>query len=182
MHKFILLVPLATTILLSSCASSGVSSGGPDQEQEPASKPRTANLDGGLAHKLGSQETADRDSFCTVTASAPSKSPLTRQQIQFYVERADFGGWSSYRFVVGTGASKSQAAVQSLLGQGLRQAASASAGTELAKLGDIKYGGEMRLTAKGNGGAEFVYNPPLENDNPVLSASEAAAFAELLLR
>lgn len=156
---------LLSALFLSACATTTPDSGGPAAS--------------GLSHSFG-KERVKGGSLCFVSASAPAGSSATRQRLQFEVERGDFGSWSTHRFMVSTGASRSLAETQELLGKGLRRAATAPAGTELAKLGDVKFGGEMRLIALGGGRVEFAYNPPLEDGNPKLSAGEAEAFAKLL--
>lgn len=158
-------------LLFSSCATPGGASGGGEM----------AMLDGPLPNKFGSVGVKDSGSECSLSASAPSRSPLTRQQLQFFIASPSFGGWTTHRFLVQTGSSKSLAAVQSLLAEALKQSSTATAGTELAKIGDIKFGGELRVVAMG-GGVTFAYNPALPSGNPDLTAGEAAAFAELLGR
>lgn len=166
---------LAITLLLPSCGSLE-SSGDPSDS-------RYEFVRGDLPNHLGRVTAADSGSRCSLSTTAPSKSPLKRQQIQFYIEYTSFSSdYTDHRFVVSTGASKSQADVQALLGNGLRRAPQAAEGTELAKIGAIELGGEMRLIVRGGGKVEFAYNPALPSRNPVLSPGEAAAFADLLTR
>ena len=102
--------------------------------------------------------------------------------LKFVIDRKTTGpdgvGWLT--FVVSTGKSKTLAQVQSLLGSAFGRAAGSPAGTELAKLGDIALGRQLRVVAKGNGGVDMAYNPPLRTGNPVLTAGETTAFATLL--
>ena len=116
--------------------------------------------------------------MCSIQTSAPAGSPLKNQTINFVLERSDMG--SGHEFPVATGASKSLGELQALLGGALRSGLTAGAGTELVKVGDIKYGGEVRLVARGGGAVDFVYQPVIEGGNPQLSPGEAAAFAQLL--
>lgn len=100
-----------------------------------------------------------------------------------YVDRFSLAGTSSSGFFMATGASKSLEEVQQRLAQGLRNAATAAPGAELFKLGDIKYGGEVRVIALGGGRARFLYNPaPSGSTNPDLNAEEVTAFVGLLTR
>ena len=92
------------------------------------------------------------------------------------------GSWVVQRMIVQTGASKSQADLQSLLAAALRKSGAAARGDELAKIGDIRFGGELRLVADGAGGTSFAYNPGLPDGNPTLSPQEGAAFTDLLSR
>jgi len=96
------------------------------------------------------------------------------------VERGDFSSWSTHEFQVATGASKSLAQLQALLGDALRRGFTAPAGSVLVKVGDIKHGGEVRLVARGGGAVDFAYQPALEHGNPSLSAGETAAFAQIV--
>lgn len=116
--------------------------------------------------------------MCSIGMSAPAGSPLKNQKINFVLARDDMG--STQEFPVSTGASKSLGELQALLGGALRRGLTAGAGTELVKVGDIKYGGEVRLVAAGGGAVDFVYQPVVEGGNPRLSAGETAAFAQLL--
>jgi hypothetical protein len=86
------------------------------------------------------------------------------------------------RLLVQSGASKSQADLQSLLAAALRKSGAAARGDELAKIGDVRFGGELRLLADGAGGTTFAYSPGLPDGNPTLSAQETILFAELLSR
>jgi hypothetical protein len=52
----------------------------------------------------------------------------------------------------------------------------------LLKVGDIKYGGEVHIVARGGGAVDFAYKPALEGGNPALSPGETAAFAQLLAK
>lgn len=180
-------------LFLASCATPHPGSGGPPQTAGAApaaggSLPAPAAEAAGvppyapLIHSLGERSTEDGRSECSLSASAPAQSPLKRQQLQFAVRRSGPGGWFLVRLLVQTGASKSQAELQSLLTTAIRKAGNAARGDELAKIGDIRFGGELRLQADGNGGTTFTYNPGLPEGNPTLSAEECAVFADLLSR
>ena len=67
-----------------------------------------------------------------------------------------------------------------MFADGFARAALAPPGAELCKLGDIAYGGEVRLVARGNGATALIYTPPLSTGNPVFSAAESVAFAQIL--
>lgn len=197
----IILAPLSCLpLILGSCATSGPGGAGVAATTEtPAatsagaaaagtiSAPATGDGAGvtpyaPLIHSLGERPTEDGQSECSLSASAPPMSPLKRQQLQFAVRRSGPGGWFLVRLLVQTGASKSQAEIQSLLATALRKAESAARGDELAKIGNIRFGGELRLLADGAGGTTFAYNPGLPEGNPTLSAEESAVFADLLSR
>lgn len=100
--------------------------------------------------------------------------------MKFIVEDQRAGGPNFRYYVVSTGRSKSLGQVQAMFADGFARAASAPAGVELCKLGDIAYGGEVRLIARGNGESALMYNPPLSIGNPVFSSAETAAFAQIL--
>jgi len=119
---------------------------------------------------------------CSVQATAPRASLAKAQQLKFAVDYpAPQSGATKYRYyVISTGRSKSLAQVQAIFADGFARAASAAAGTELCKLGDITLGGEVRLIARGNGETEMIYSPALSGGNPVFSPAESAAFAQIL--
>lgn len=169
--KITRLIVAAIPFFLFSCASPD---GGVTESSE------RALLNGPLPHMLGQGKVAETGVQCSLSASAPSKSSLKRQELQFAIHRSDFTGWSTQRFLVHTGSSKSLAEVQSILASALHRAATAPRGTELAKIGDIKLGGELRLVAGGGGEVDFAYNPHLPDGNPSLTAGEAAFYASLL--
>ena len=157
---------LLSAILLSGCAA-------PSGEGGKSRRPS-------FSHSLGSASAQDSGARCSIGTSAPSGSPLKSQQINFVIERSDLSSWTTIEFPVATGASKSLGELQALLGDALSRAATAPAGAVLAKVGDIKYGGEVRLVARGGGAVDFAYQPALEHGNPRLSTGETAAFARLL--
>lgn len=154
---------ILSAILLSGCAA-------------PSGDSRSAPF----ANSLGSATARDSGSKCSIQTSAPSGSALKSQQINFVVESSDGVTWTNREFPVATGASKTLGELQSLLGSALRRGLTAANGTELAKVGDIKYGGEVRLIARGGGVVDFAYQPALEHGNPRLSAGESAVFERLL--
>lgn len=195
MKNFPLLSAAFLPLLLVSCSTTPLppQAGGPLSPQAaPGPVAATAAATGGetdgsipnapLEYALGKGSTADGISNCSLSASAPSKSPLKRQQLQFAFRRTGPAGWVVQRMIVQTGASKSQADLQSLLAAALRKSGGAARGDELAKIGDIRFGGELRLVADGNGGTSFLYNPGMPDGNPTLSAEEGGLFANLLSR
>lgn len=157
---------LLFALLLSGCAA-------PSGEGRKSGSP-------GFSHSLGSATAQDSGAKCSIGLTAPAGSPLKSQQINFVVERGDLSSWTTHEFPVATGASKSLADLQALLGGALRRGLTAPAGSRLTKVGDIKYGGEVSLVARGGGAVDFVYQPALEHGNPRLSPGETAAFAQLL--
>lgn len=157
---------LLLTILLSSCAA-------PSGES-----PKSGGS--AFSHSLGSATAKDSGAKCSIGISAPPGSPLKGQKINFVRERADFSSWTTQEFPVATGASKTLAELQTLLGDALHRGLTAPAGVQLVKVGDIKYGGEVSLIARGGGAVDFVYQPVIEGGNPRLSPGETAAFARLL--
>lgn len=124
----------------------------------------------------------DSGGTCSIGLSAPSGSALKNQKINFVINRSTAGSWSEQEFPVATGSSKSLAELQMQLGAALHRGLTAPAGTQLAKVGDIQYGGEVRLVARGGGQVDFLYQPAVEGGNPNLSAGETAVFARLLGR
>jgi hypothetical protein len=135
-----------------------------------------------FAYPLGTMPLGTIGGSCSVQATAPRASAAKSQQIKFVVDyTAPKPGASNFRYyVVSTGKSKTLAQVQAMFADGFARAASAPAGTELCKLGDITLGGEVRLVARGNGETELIYNPALSTGNPVFSPAESAAFAQIL--
>lgn len=134
-----------------------------------------------FAYALGNAKSADGLSTYAVSATAPSMSPEKGHQLKFSISRLGAGGGSSWNyFMVGTGKSKSVAQIQSLIAAGLRKFPGAAAGTELCKIGDIKYGGELKLIARSANELEFAFDPAIRSGNPRLSAADVAAFAEIL--
>lgn len=134
-----------------------------------------------FAYAIGNAKSADGFTTYGVSATAPSMSPDKGHQIKFVLSRASSrGGMSWNYFMLSTGKSKSLAQVQTMIAAALRKFPAAPAGSELAKLGDIKYGGELKLIARGPDQLEFAYDPPMASGNPVLSAADASAFASIL--
>ena len=160
----IALLLLLSAVLLFGCAS-------PNAERKQSSA---------FPHSLGSAKAQDSGAMCSIGTSAPSGSTLKNQKINFVLERGDLGSWTTHEFPVATGASKSLAELQDLLGDALRRGLTAPAGVRLAKVGDIKYGGEVSIVARGGGAVDFVYQPVIEGGNPRLSPGETTAFAQLL--
>lgn len=156
----------AIAILFSSCASSDLGGGGV----------RTATF----SHTLGSTTARDSGAKCSIGLSAPSGSPLKGQTVTFVLERSDGVSWTTQECPVATGSSKSQGELQAQLGNALRRGLTAPAGTELTKVGSAEHGGEVRLVARGGGSVDLAYRPALDGGNPVLSAGETGAFAQLL--
>ena len=167
---------LLSALLLTSCATPGE-----DPQPTPAepTEPAQPVASTEFPNPVGPVRAQDSGATCAIALSAPSGSPLKNQKINFILNRGTLGVYSEQQFTVSTGASKSLGALQSILGSALRRGAAASAGTELAKVGDVRFGGELRLVAEGEGQVKFVYQPAVDHA-PSLSAGEAAAFAGLL--
>lgn len=138
--------------------------------QDPAKVP--------FAYALGSKTVGA--SHYSISATAPRGSKLNSQTIRFALKKSDSGSQTWGFFLIGTGKSKTQAQMEQLLSQAFRKFPGATPGTELAKIGDIKYGGEVRVVAQGPDALVFAYNPPMAEANPRLHAADAAAFAEIL--
>lgn len=149
----------------------------------PSSDSGSYSLTKRLPYSFGKEKTADGGSICEVAASAPAHSLLKKQQLMLYVDRISLAGTSSSGFFMATGATKSLNDVQTELANGLKRAATAAPGTELFKVGNVKYGGELRVVALGHGRVRFAYNPvPAGSSNPDLNAEEVATFAKILSR
>ncbi|MBS0656718.1 MAG: hypothetical protein JSR82_00560 [Verrucomicrobia bacterium] len=133
-----------------------------------------------FAYTLGNAKSSDGTVSYSVSATAPSKSAEKGQQLKFVISRTTGRGTDWNYFMLGTGKSKSLAQVQSMLAAALAKFPAAPAGTELCKIGDIKYGGELKLVSRGANELEFAYDPPMNSGNPRLSAADAAAFAQIL--
>ncbi len=138
--------------------------------QDPAKVP--------FAYALGSK-TVGANNY-SVSATAPRGSKLNSQTIRFALKKSDSGSQTWGFFLISTGKSKTQAQIEQLLSQAFHKFPGAAPGTELAKIGDIKYGGEVRVMAEGPNALVFAYNPPLNPANPRLHAADVAAFAEIL--
>lgn len=166
---------LLSALLLTGCATPSQESSTPTAEQTPPGVPTPSSE---FPNVLGPARAADSGAVCLIALTAPSGSPLKSQKINFMFNRP--GGVSAEReFTVNTGTSKTLGQLQGLLGSALRRAATSPAGTELVKVGDIRFGGEFRLTAQEDGQVSISYLPEGEQP-PTLSAGEAAAFATLL--
>ena len=131
-----------------------------------------------FAYALGSK--TDGANHYSVSATAPRGAKQNSQTIRFALKKSDSGSRTSGFFLISTGKSRTQAQIEQLLAQAFRKFPGSAPGTELAKIGDIKYGGEVRVMAEGPNALVFAYNPPLNPANPRLSAADAAAFAEIL--
>ena len=144
--------------------------------------PPTPPVRPSFIYSFGSAPASDSGATCSISATAPKGSTAKGQMLKFVIDRQNSGpngvGWQT--FLVATGKSKSLAQVQSLLRSAFVRAAESPAGAELAKLGDITLGRELRVIARAGGGVEMAYNPPLRTGNPVLTLGEAVAFAKLL--
>jgi hypothetical protein len=135
-----------------------------------------------FSYPLGSVKAVPDGVLCSVQATAPRASAAKAQQMKFVVDyQGQQTGPANFRYyLVSTGRSKSLAQVQAMFADGFARAALAPPGTELCKLGDIAFGGEVRLVARGNGETAMIYNPSLSTGNPVFSPAETAAFAQIL--
>lgn len=135
-----------------------------------------------FAYKFGTMPTGADGQSCSIIATAPKGSAEKSQQIKFVLDstRPNATGHAWQYFVVSTGRSKTLAQVQALFADAFSRAPAAPAGAELCLLGDIKYGGEVRVISRGAGGVELMYNPPMTIGNPILSPGETASFARLL--
>ena len=131
-----------------------------------------------FAYALGSK-TVGANHY-SISATAPRGSKLNSQTIRFALKKSDTGSQTWGFFLISTGKSKTQLQIEQLLAQAFRKFPGSAPGTELAKIGDIKYGGEVRVMAEGPNALVFAYNPPLNPANPRLNAADAAAFAEIL--
>ena len=118
-----------------------------------------------------------------VFATAPLNAAEKGQRIQF-VTRETGGGRSSTAYtIVNTGKSKTLGQLTETLGGAFRKfsAGGAAPGQEFGKVGDLRYGGELRLVAVDANSLRFEYNPPTAR--PVtFSRADAAAFAGILGR
>src|SRR5882757_7566247 len=151
--------------------------------QMPAVTPSpVAPVRANFAFSFGSAPAGDSGATCSLSATVPKGSAEKGQLLKFVVDRKNAGpngvGWQT--FLVATGKSKSLLQVQSIFRDAFVRAAVSPPGADLAKLGDVTLGGEVRVVAHGGGSVEMAYNPALKSGNPVLTAGETAAFAKLL--
>src|SRR5258708_7321751 len=101
---------------------------------------------------LGSVQLVPDGVTCSVQATAPRASAAKAQQMKFVVDYQGQIPGSHFRYyTISTGRSKSLAEVQAMFADGFARSLLAPPGAELCKLGDIAYGGEVRLVARGNG-------------------------------
>ncbi len=157
----------------------------PSSAQAPAAPPPPAAGEmlpveiGRAAGKGG----ADGSASYQVLATAPLDSAAKGQRIQFVSRETGVGRSSTAYTVVNTGKSKTLGQLAETLGAGLRKfsAGGAAPGQEFGKVGDLRYGGELRLVAVDANALRFEYNPPTAR--PVtFSRADAAAFAGILGR
>ncbi len=134
-----------------------------------------------FAYTIGTAKSRDGFNSYAVMATAPALSPTKGQQLKFAITRSGAAGREAWSyFMIATGRSKSLAQVQGLIVESLRKFPSAAPGTVLGKIGDIKYGGEVRLTVRGANEFVFDYEPALSAGNPRLTREDAAAFVQIL--
>ena len=125
----------------------------------------------------------DSSASYQVLATAPLNAGEKGQRIQFVTRENGAGRTSTAYTVVNTGKSKTLGQLAESLGSGLRRfsAGGAASGQEFAKVGDLRYGGELRLVAVDANSLRFEYNPPTAR--PVtFTRADAAAFAGILGR
>ncbi len=173
----LLVFPLALAALASALPAQEAAV--PVRPAEPvAPTPRPA-----FTYSFGSMPAADSGASCSVQATGAKGSAEKGHQLKFVLDRKGTPGANGFTFqyfTLSTGRSKSVAQVQALFADAFARAASAPAGAELAKLGDIRFGGEVRAVSLGGGGVELAYNPAMNSGNPRLTPGEAAAFAQIL--
>ncbi len=131
-----------------------------------------------FAYALGSQ-TSGPNVF-SISATAPRGSRLKSQVIRFALKKADASGRTWTFFYIASGKSRSQAQLESLLRDALQKFPTAAPGKELARIGAVKHGGELRLIAEGPNALLFAYDPAMQPANPRLTRADAAIFAEML--
>jgi hypothetical protein len=144
----------------------------------PAVAAEKAPVKPAFAYALGS-ETSGPNIF-SISATAPRGSKLKSQTVRFAMKKADASGRTWTFFYISSGKSRSQAQLERLLLDALRKFPSSAPGKELARIGAVKHGGELRLIAEGPKGLVFAYNPPMQPANPRLTIADAAIFAEML--
>lgn len=121
------------------------------------------------------------DTTYAVSATAPLNSPVKGQRLRLLVRGRTVGGTETGFVLINTGKSKTLGELTQTLAQAMRHfaAGGAPAGQEFAKIGDIRYGGEMRLVAETPDRLVFRYDPP--TPHPVsVSRADALAFANIL--
>lgn len=172
------LLPFTCAVLLALSATAPSSRA---QAPAPAAAGEMLPVEIGRASGKGSGDgpTASYQVFAT----APLDSGDKGQRLQF-VSRESGGGRSSTAYtVVNTGKSKTLSQLADTLGAGMRKfsAGGAAPGQEFGKVGDLRFGGELRLVAVDANSLRFEYNPPTAR--PVtFTRADAAAFAGILGR
>jgi hypothetical protein len=144
----------------------------------PAVRAEKSPVKPAFAYALGSQTSGPN--IYSISATAPRGSKLKSQIIRLAMKKADASGRSWIFFYIASGKSKSQAQVERLLVDALRKFRTASPGKELARIGTVKQGGELRIVAEGRNALVFAYNPPMAPANPRLTQADAAIFAEIM--
>ena len=136
-----------------------------------------------IGHATGKGAGGDPAATYQVFATAALDSTEKGQRVQF-VTRQSGGGRSTTAYtVVNTGKSKTLGQLAEKLGDGMRRfaAAGGTVGQEFARVGDLRYGGELRLVALDADSLRFEYNPPTAR--PVtFTRADCAAFAGILGR
>lgn len=115
-----------------------------------------------------------------VFSTAPAGSTEKGQKLQLLLRTAGPGGSETSFVVVNTGKTRTLAQLgQTLAGALRRFAAGVAGGQEMAKIGDLRFGGELRLLTESPDSLLFQYIPPTAR--PVrLNRTDAAAFAAIL--
>jgi hypothetical protein len=131
-----------------------------------------------FAYALGSQTSGPN--IFSISATAPRGSRLKSQVIRFALKKFDSSGRTWTFFYIASGKSRSQAQLEILLRDALRKFPTAAPGKELARIGAVKHGGELRLIAEGPNTLLFAYDPAMQPANPRLTRADAAIFAEML--
>ena len=136
-----------------------------------------------IGHATGRGGDGAGSSNYQVLATAPLNAAEKGQRLQFVTRESGAGRASTAYTVVNTGKSKTLGQLAETLGAGLRRfaAGGGAPGQEFAKVGDLRYGGELRLVAVDANSLRFEYNPPTAR-SVTFTRADAAAFAGILGR
>lgn len=148
--------------------------------QSPTASPALSTAPETFDYDLGTRNVDG--ATCGVKATQPVDSKLKSQRVRFTAVVPHTGGSTTRYFTVNTGKYKTVAQLAASLREAFaKYLAGAPANTEVGKVGDIKYGGEIRFVVESPD--VLLYNtmtPGEPNASMKLSKEEVTAYVAIL--